>query len=147
MEALELGHHEAPIPSRVLGFFNPLEPTMQRALKVLMTTLSLTACLTASAFAGGSGGLEQDPASGYQCIAFEHRDYKGHTMSATAGNGWKYVGGKWNDKISSFKIAGNCHVKVWQNRDYKGDHKVLRGNVRYVGDLWNDQASSWMCYC
>ena len=66
---------------------------MQRALKVLMTTLSLTACLTASAFAGGSGGLEQDPASGYQCIAFEHRDYKGHTMSATAGNGWKCLAG------------------------------------------------------
>lgn len=120
---------------------------MTRALKVIASAVVASVIASASAMAGGSGGMEKDPTGGYQCIAFEHRDYKGHTMSVTAGRGWKYVGGSWNDKISSFKIASGCHVKIWQNRDFKGDHQVLRGNIRYIGDLWNDQVSSWMCYC
>jgi hypothetical protein len=93
------------------------------------------------------GRREQGSTSGYQCIAFQHRDYGGSTMSEYSGRGYKYVGSAWNDKISSFKIANGCWVKAYQHRDYKGDSTTFTGYVKYTGDLWNDQISSWTCHC
>jgi hypothetical protein len=99
------------------------------------------------AIAAGGGTVEIDSPRGKRCTAFQHRDYKGASMTAYANKGWKYVGGSWNDQISSFSISSGCHVKVWQNKNYSGESRTFSGNVRFVGDLWNDQTSSWMCYC
>ena len=104
------------------------------------------------AMAAGDGGREVDNPNAKRCIAYQHRDYKGASMTITinsgrGSHGYKYVGSDWNDKISGFRIAKGCHVKAWQHRDFKGESTTFSGNVRYTGDLWNDQISSWMCYC
>jgi uncharacterized membrane protein len=105
------------------------------------------ATFAAPAAIAADGGREVDRPGQKRCVAHLHRDYKGATMTAYAGRGWKFVGGSWNDKISSFSISSGCYVKAWQHRDYKGDSTTFSGSVRYTGDLWNDQISSWMCYC
>ncbi len=103
---------------------------------------------TAALPARAAGEREQGgPPKPVQCIAYQHRDFKGAKMTQYAGQGWKYVGSAWNDKISSFKIADGCHVVAYHHRDFRGDSTTFRGYVKYTGDLWNDQISSWKCVC
>lgn len=112
---------------------------------LVLTGLGLTTSNVLDAQAAGApepGGPRR-----HDCIGYEHRDFGGATITQNAGRGWRYVGGGWNDKISSFRMRNGCGIRAYQHRDYQGDSKVFRGSYRYVGDLWNDQISSWKCQC
>jgi hypothetical protein len=111
----------------------------------LVGALTLTGLFSAAAEA--QGGREQGGPRRFDCLAYLHRDFAGPAITQNAGRGWSYVGGSWNDKISSLRMRSGCRVVAYQHRDYQGDSTVFRGDHRYVGDLWNDQISSWKCSC
>jgi hypothetical protein len=97
--------------------------------------------------AAAQGGREPGGPRTYDCLGYLHRDFAGPAITQNSGRGWKYVGDRWNDQISSFRMRNGCRVVAYQHRDYKGESTVFRGDYRYVGDLWNDQISSFRCIC
>ena len=111
----------------------------------LAGVLTLMALFTAAAEA--QGGREPGGPRRFDCLAYQHRDFAGPTITQNSGGGWRYVGGSWNDNISSVRMRSGCRIVAYQHRDYQGDSTVFRGDHRYVGDLWNDQISSWKCSC
>ena len=80
------------------------------------------------------------------CMVTEHRDGKGKSWIIDAGHTYSYVGGKWNDKISSVICEVFCKLRVWEHRDYQGATKVFE-NSPYVGGGWNDRISSLEASC
>ncbi|MGD9914938.1 MAG: peptidase inhibitor family I36 protein [Rhizobiaceae bacterium] len=81
------------------------------------------------------------------CLVTEHRDGKGKSWIVNAGESWSYVGGKWNDKISSVICEVYCHLQVWEHRDYRGATRVFDQTALYVGGAWNDKISSMRAWC
>jgi syncollin len=102
------------------------------------------------------------------CTVYEHINYGGahwglngddslmmgaceESLGSTAG-GNSYCRRDWNDQISSYRVSGNCKVRLWSDAgayDPAGS-KFSRGygvSVSYVGDSWNDEASWAACYC
>jgi Peptidase inhibitor family I36 len=116
-------------------------------LPALLFAASVLGLLVTTTAKAQDGGRERGGPRTFDCIGYEHRDFRGATITENAGRGWKYVGDRWNDKISSFRMRNGCRVIAYQHRDYKGDSTVFRGDHKFVGDLWNDQISSWKCMC
>ncbi len=80
------------------------------------------------------------------CMVTEHRDGRGKKWIVNNGETWSYVGGKWNDKISSVICEVYCRLTAWEHRDYRGARKVFE-NTPYVGGAWNDRISSMRADC
>ncbi len=86
-------------------------------------------------------------ANASSCRVYEHRDYRGWVRSVDAGLGWKYVGSKVNDKISSVQVDRGCTFVGYEHRDFKGWKRVYTSNTAYVGNDVNDKISSGTCNC
>lgn len=80
------------------------------------------------------------------CMVTEHRDGRGMQWIVNDGETWSYVGGKWNDKISSVICEVFCTLTVWEHSNYQGASKVFQ-NSPYVGGAWNDRISSMRAHC
>ena len=48
--------------------------------------------------------------------------------------------GKFNDQISSVRVGPSTTAGLFSDGDYKGNMKVLTGDVNYVGSDFNDKA-------
>ncbi len=84
------------------------------------------------------------------CLVTEHINGLGKRWVVDAGTNYSYVGGAWNDKISTVICEVFCHLKVWEHRGYQGASVVFSGNVgtqRFVGNAWNDRISSMQAWC
>ncbi|MFO1104867.1 MAG: beta/gamma crystallin domain-containing protein [Amaricoccus sp.] len=103
-------------------------------------------CLGQESEVGTSGGPDTPPET---CIYFEHADFQGDSHSISYGTLRKYVGDKWNDRISSIACPVNCGLVVWEHRDFQGASKTFaKGyNTQYVGTEWNDRISSMRMVC
>jgi len=80
------------------------------------------------------------------CMVTEHRDGRGKRWIIDNGQTWSYVGGKWNDKISSVICEVFCKLTAWEHRDYQGASRVFESTA-YVGGKWNDRISSLSVSC
>lgn len=82
------------------------------------------------------------------CWYYEHSDYKGKRADLPEGIILKYVGDRWNDRISSYSCSQNCDFIVWEHRDMNGRSATFpRYASSYVGDDWNDIISSARASC
>ena len=73
---------------------------------------------------------------------YEHVNYQGASFCATTDSNW--VGGTWNDRISSVKVAAGYKVTLYWDINYAGKTLVLTGdNANLVPAGFNDQASSY----
>jgi hypothetical protein len=81
------------------------------------------------------------------CIYYEHDNWVGDKRTITAGTRRKFVGDKWNEKISSVACNPYCHIVAYQNRDFQGDQIEFGYNTQAVGEQWNDQISSIVARC
>ena len=73
---------------------------------------------------------------------YEHVNYQGASFCATTDSNW--VGGTWNDRISSVKVAAGYKVTLYWDINYGGKTLVLTGdNANLVPAGFNDQASSY----
>ena len=134
--------HSLATPTRVLAF----------PLSVLLTAV-LAAC-------GGGNGQQQaataesvtgaaDTAAAAATAAaaspvcfYEHVNYQGASFCASADSNW--VGGAWNDRVSSVKVAAGYKVTLYWDVNYGGKTLVLTGdNANLVPAGFNDQTSSF----
>jgi hypothetical protein len=95
---------------------------------------------------GSSGGGAATPG---QVTFYEHNDFYGASFSASASA--EFVGGDWNDRITSLRIPAGMSVVLYQDWYYGGQSVTLSGDVpdlrRYGGPgadgTWNDAISSF----
>lgn len=88
-------------------------------------------------------------------VEYEDSGYKGNTLTIRSGSGCdrssdrdhqlRYVGGIWNDEISSFTGSNNCYVKHYQNSGFRGSSTPTRARSDYLG-FANDETSSIRWY-
>ena len=93
------------------------------------------------ATSSGNGGTTPPPPapSGIACF-FEHSNYGGASFCADTDSSW--VGGTWNDRISSVKVKSGYQVQLFGDVNYGGAVKTLTGDTSSLPDF-NDQASSF----
>ena len=73
---------------------------------------------------------------------YEHVNYQGASFCASADSNW--VGGAWNDRVSSVKVAAGYKVTLFQDINYAGKSLVLSGDTTNLVTLgFNDAASSF----
>ena len=94
--------------------------------------------------AGGcSGGGTTPPpppvANGAVCF-FENGNYGGASFCADADSNW--VGGTWNDRISSVKVKPGYQVQLFDDINYGGATKTFSADTPALPADFNDKASS-----
>ena len=73
---------------------------------------------------------------------YEHVNYQGASFCAAADSNW--VGGAWNDRVSSVKVAAGYKLTLYWDINYGGKTLVLTGDAANLVSLgFNDQASSF----
>ena len=73
---------------------------------------------------------------------YEHVNYGGASFCASADSNW--VGGAWNDRVSSVKVAAGYKLTLYWDINYAGKTLVLTGDTANLVSLgFNDQASSF----
>lgn len=80
------------------------------------------------------------------CVAFLHRDYRGAKFTFKGNLDVRYVGDRWNDKISSFACGQGCEMTIFEHRDFQKRLATLT-HTSYVGDAFNDRISSLKVHC
>lgn len=82
------------------------------------------------------------------CATFyEHINFGGDSRDVRVGAYVHWIGGPWNDQISSLKVRSGCVFNAYEHIDFGGDHTVFAGWVPWVGNGWNDRISSYTCSC
>jgi hypothetical protein len=77
---------------------------------------------------------------------YEHIDYKGDKRHIGTGT-VKWIGGIWNDQVSSIRVAPGCALNAYEHVNLRGDQKSFSGSIPWVGEGWNDKISSLVCTC
>ena len=83
---------------------------------------------------------------------YEHINGTGDFFSLPSGYEVAHLGGYWNDKISSIRVAPKTLIIVFQHRDFKGSSATFDNPydsywlVNLLEGNWNDQVSSIKTY-
>jgi hypothetical protein len=95
----------------------------------------------ANGVADGAAALATAAAASPVCF-YEHVAYQGASFCASGDSSW--VGGAWNDRVSSVKVAAGYKVTLFQDINYGGKSLVLAGDTTNLVALgFNDAASSF----
>lgn len=96
---------------------------------------------TTESAAGAAAAVAAAASSSPLCF-YEHVNYQGASFCAAADSNW--VGGAWNDRVSSVKVASGYKVTLFQDINYGGKSLVLTGDAANLVALgFNDAASSF----
>lgn len=80
-------------------------------------------------------------------VLYEHINFGGDRRGAEDGDRVSWIGGPWNDHVSSIQVRSGCVLNAYEHKDYGGAHQSFSGEVPRVGDWWNDRISSYTCSC
>ena len=73
---------------------------------------------------------------------YEDINYQGASFCASQKSGW--VGGAWNDRISSFRLAGGYNILLYRDINYGGGALGVDSSIINLVDLgFNDVGSSF----
>jgi hypothetical protein len=123
--------------------FSLMETVMRKSI-LLSTALLAAACSGAQAQEPGTNGGPELRFSGSIC---HNSNFGGHTFTVRGNYNLSYIGGRWNDKVSSIACNPYCEVTVFEHRDFQGASRRFGANIQYVGDGWNDRISSARVRC
>ena len=117
-------------------------------MRIGIAAAALACTLAGVARAEGPLGTNGGPTLNFKgCVAYEHIDFGGHTFTIRGNYDLSWIGGRWNDKVSSIACHPSCSITAWADRDFRGDSKIFYPNTSYVGDEWNDRISSAKVRC
>ncbi len=86
-------------------------------------------------------GAVVTPPADVACF-YEHVDYVGASYCAGADS--SFVGGSWNDRVSSLKIQAGYQIEIFENSNYGGRSLKLTSNTSNLVPLtFNDALSSF----
>lgn len=135
---------------------------MSKSLSIICTViLSAAACDEAETLAEEVDAQDADAeardgelvvnihteALGTCATLFEHSNYGGDRREVNRGAHVPWIGGPWNDQVSSMRVRPGCVLNAYQHADFGGAHETFAGQVPWVGDAWNDIISSYTCTC
>jgi hypothetical protein len=143
---------------------------MSRTFKIICTVMLVApACDEAEVLAGERDAREADEraaeldpedavddeivadehveALGSCATLFENINFGGDRREVDDGAFVPWIGGPWNDQVSSIRVRSGCDLNAYENIDFGGAHKTFAGVVPWVGDTWNDIISSYTCRC
>ncbi len=114
----------------------------------VVSRLALTAlALTIAAAASGDHAEAQNRRGGDACTIYANPDYQGASVEFTAGQEEPWYGSRWNDAVSSVRVAPGCELEIFEHVTFNGIKAVISEDTRYVGHAWNDRISSSICRC
>jgi len=96
------------------------------------------------------GGIVDDgqvEAPGTCATLFEHINFGGDRREVNNGASVRWIGGPWNDQVSSMKVRNGCVLNAYEHVNFGGAHATFLGHVPWVGNGWNDKMSSFTCRC
>ncbi|WP_369799659.1 beta/gamma crystallin domain-containing protein [Brevibacillus sp. SKDU10] len=78
---------------------------------------------------------------------FEHIDGNGASFTLNSGDSLSYVGDRWNDRISSVRVAPRTLVVLYEHINFTGSTKILenlrnRSRLFNIHEDFNDMVSS-----
>lgn len=80
---------------------------------------------------------------GYPTVKlYEHTLYRGNQWAVTGPVKNKWVGGNWNDRISSVRVPRFARLTLYKDANYGGGNVTFFNNRPGLGG-WNDKASSF----
>ena len=101
-----------------------------------------TATAESVATPSGTAAAAAAAAAASPVCFYEHVNYGGASFCASADSNW--VGGAWNDRVSSVKVAAGYKLTLYWDINYGGKTLVLTGDTANLVPLgFNDQASSF----
>lgn len=74
---------------------------------------------------------------------FTDADYRGDSFCAGKNESMDYVGGRYNDRISSIRVFGNARVIVYEHDNFDGDRHLITRDVPNLAGKFNDKISSF----
>lgn len=89
----------------------------------------------------------EPPRIGGCATFYEDINFGGDSRDVRVGANVHWIGGPWNDQISSLRVRSGCVFNAYEDIDFRGDHTVFAGRVPWVGNGWNDRISSYTCSC
>jgi hypothetical protein len=90
---------------------------------------------------------DQLEGSGTCATMYEHSNFGGDHRNVGSGAYVSWIGGPWNDQVSSLRVRGGCAFNAYEHANFGGAQRTFQGVVPWVGDWWNDRISSYTCYC
>ncbi|NJK32206.1 MAG: hypothetical protein HC927_07255 [Deltaproteobacteria bacterium] len=78
---------------------------------------------------------------------YEHIHFGGDYRQVQDGAFVSWIGGPWNDQVSSIYVRSGCVLNAYEHINYGGAHASYSGSVPWVGNWWNDKISSYTCTC
>lgn len=143
----DLGSGRVKMKRRLAGYLVALVTIAVISMQVAAWSLSAPLAAIAVVASSPSVSYAQWWKTVDGCLAFEHRDYTGAEFVVDATMTYSYVGGRWNDRISSVRCEVFCSLTAWEHRDYGGATRTFGDDTRYVGGAWNDRISSMEANC
>jgi hypothetical protein len=104
--------------------------------------LGLAAAVSAQPWGRGPG---RGDAQG--CTYYADASFAGERAEVGDGAEIRWVGDRWNDRISSVSCAPRCTLTAYEHIDYGGASTRFSGEGRFVGPQWNDRISSLRVSC
>jgi len=86
-------------------------------------------------------------AAGSCATLYEHINFGGDRREVDAGESVSWIGGPWNDQVSSLEVRPGCVFNAYEHINFGGAHTTFLGSVPWVGNWWNDRISSYTCTC
>lgn len=96
---------------------------------------------------GMVSAASQALAQGSCATIYEHIDFGGDSRDVGNNVSISWIGGLWNDQVSSIFVQPGCVLNAYEHINFGGAHETFIGNVPAVGNWWNDRISSYTCTC
>jgi hypothetical protein len=96
----------------------------------------------------GGGGWENDwgrpPVPRTGICFYEDRNFRGSYFCSSVGASSARVTEEANNRISSVQVFGSAEVRVYEDRDYRGDSTTFRSSIPDLQSSgWNNRISSF----
>lgn len=78
---------------------------------------------------------------------FDLANFGGQSMDVADNANVLWIGGPWNERVSSINVKAGCILNAYAEIDFGGAHDTFGGTVPWVGDTWSNQISSFTCTC
>lgn len=91
-------------------------------------------------------GAPPERASAAACAVYDRRDFDGERLEMAPDQSLSRLR-RWNDRISSARIARGCRLTISEDWNFSGAQETATADIRYFGAEWSNRASSLACAC
>lgn len=124
-----------------------ITPRARRAVGAVARGLLGLAAVALLTVGAGPAEAQNRGGVGQSCTIYYHGDYRGASVEFRPGEEAPWYGSRWNDQVSSVRVAQGCELQIWEHVTFQGLRAVITRDTPYIGPAWNDRVSSSICRC